>query len=263
MKLYQEVVAEDPKDIKAVLRISLIYRQKQDFAKAREAADKAKEIDPNDLEVQYNDVNLLEAEGKIPDAIKTLKGILDATAKKSYSASEKGSRSFLLSSLGELERTIEQYGPAVDAFRQLADLDPDNAGRAEAEIIETYREAKDYPKAEAEADAAVKKFPKDRVVSATRSTVLSDLGKTDAAVAEARRLMDGKNDREVDLSLADIYEKAKNFTEMAKVLDAAEALSQSSQEKQDVAFRRGAMFERMKNFSGRRGRISQSAGNES
>ena len=248
LKLYQEAVAEDPKDIKAELRISQIYRQKQDFAKAREAADKAKEIDPNDLEVQYNDVNLLEAEGKIPDAIKTLKGILDATAKKSYSASEKSSRSFLLSSLGELERTVEQYGPAVDTFRQLADLDPDGAGRAEAEIVETYREAKDYPKAEAEADAAVKKLPKDRIVSATRATVLSDLGKTDAAVSEARRLADGKNDRDVDLKLADIYEQAKNFSEMAKVLDAAETLSQSSQDKQDIAFRRGAMFERMKNY---------------
>ncbi len=248
LKLYQEAVTEDPKDIKAELRISQIYRQKQDFAKAREAADKAKEIDPNDLEVQYNDVNLLEAEGKIPDAIKTLKGILDATAKKTYSASEKSSRSFLLSSLGELERTVEQYGPAVDAFRQLADLDPEGAGRAEAEIVETYRESKDYPKAEAEADAAVKKLPKDRIVSSTRATVLSDLGKTDAAVAEARRLADGKNDRDVDLKLADIYEQAKNFTEMAKVLDAAEALSQSNQDKQDVAFRRGAMYERMKNF---------------
>lgn len=248
LKLYQEAIAEDPKNIKAELRISQIYRQKQDFAKAREAADKAKEIDPNDLEVQYNDVNLLEAEGKIPDAIKTLKGILDATAKKSYSASEKSSRSFLLSSLGELQRTIEQYGPAVDTFRQLADLDPEGAGRAEAEIVETYREAKDYAKAEAEADAAVKKLPKDRIVSATRATVLSDLGKTDAAVAEARRLSDGKNDREVDLKLADIYEQAKNYTEMAKVLDAAESLSQSTQDKQDIAFRRGAMFERMKNF---------------
>ncbi len=248
LKLYQEVAAEDPKDVKAELRISQIYRQKQDFAKAREAADKAKEIDPNDLEVQYNDVNLLEAEGKIPDAIKTLKGILDATAKKSYSASEKSSRSFLLSSLGELQRTIEQYGPAVDAFRQLAELDPEGAGRAEAEIVETYREAKDYPKAEAEADAAVKKLPKDRIVSATRATVLSDLGKTDAAVAEARRLADGKNDREIDLKLADIYQTAKNFTEMAKVLDAAEALSQTSEEKQFVAFDRGAMYERMKNY---------------
>jgi len=248
LKLYQQAVTDDPKDIKSFLRISQIYRQKRDFSKAREAADKAKEIDPNDLEVQFNDVNLLEAEGNIPDAIKTLKGILDATAKKSYSASEKSGRSSLLGTLGELDRTIEQYGPAVDAFRQWGELVPEDGGRTEAEIIETYREAKDYPKAEAEADAAVKKFPKDKVVSATRSSVLSDLGKTDAAVAEARRLADGKNDRDVDLNLSDIYEKAKNFGEMAKVLDAAEKLSLTSAEKQDVAFRRGAMYERMKNY---------------
>src|SRR5580658_1119917 len=117
LKLYQESIADDPKDIKAELRISQIYRQKRDFAKAREAADKAKEIDPNDLEVQYNDVTLLESEGKLPDAIKTLKGIIDATAKKTYSQSEKGSRSQLLENLGDLERRGEQYSAALDAFR--------------------------------------------------------------------------------------------------------------------------------------------------
>jgi tetratricopeptide (TPR) repeat protein len=249
LKLYKEAAADEPKDVHAQLRISQIYRQKRDFGKAREAADKAKEIDPNDLEVQFNDVNLLESEGKIPDAIKTLKGILEATAKKSYSASEKSSRTFLLQSLGELERNIEQYSAAVDAFRQLGELGPDNAARGEAEVIETYRQAKDYPKAEAEAESAAKKYPKDRFVTSARASVLSDLGKTDQAVAETRKLMDGKNDREIYLSLADIYEKAKNFTEMGKVLDAAENLSQSSEEKQNVSFRRGAMFERMKNYS--------------
>lgn len=248
LKLYQEAAAEDPKDIKSELRISQIYRQKHDFVKAREAADKAKEIDPNDLEVQFNDVYLLESEGKVPDAIKTLKGIIDATVKKTYSASERSSRASLLGTLGELQRSVEQFGPAVDSFKQWADVDPDTAGRAEAEIIETYRESKDYPKAEAEADAATKKYPKDRTLSDERATVLSDLGKTEAAVTEARRLAEGKNDRETDLTLSDIYEKSKNFTEMGKALDAAEAVSQNSQEKQDIAFRRGAMFERMKNF---------------
>jgi tetratricopeptide (TPR) repeat protein len=216
LKLYQEAAAEDPKDIKAELRISQIYRQKRDFAKAREAADKAKEIDPNDLEVQYNDVSLLESEGKLPDAIKTLKGIIDATAKKTYSQSEKGSRSQLLENLGDLERTGEQYSAALDAFRQAADLDPENAGRAEAEIIETYRESKDYTKAEAEADSGIKKYPKDRIVSDERSTVLADMGKTEPAVAEARRLASGANDFQTSMKLADIYEQNKNFGEVAK-----------------------------------------------
>jgi len=248
LKTYQELATEDPKDSHSLLRASQIYRQKREFGKAREASDKAKEIDPSNLEIQFNDVNLLEAEGKVPDAIKTLKGILDATSKKSYSASERSSRVFLLQNLGDLERTIEQYGPAVDAFRQVADLDPDSAPRAEAQIIETYRQAKDFSKAEAEADAAVKKYPNDRLVRTEHASLLSDLGKTEPAVAETRKLMEGKNDREGYLNLAEIYEKAKNFTEMAKMLDAAENLSQTSDEKQAVVFLRGAMYERMKNY---------------
>jgi tetratricopeptide (TPR) repeat protein len=248
LKLYKDAVAEDPKDQHSLLRISQIYRQKRDFVKAREAADKAKEIAPDDLEVQYNEVNLLEAEGKIPDAIKTLKSILEATAKKSYSASEKSSRGFLLQSLAELQRNIEQYGAAIDAFHQLAELDPDAGARVQAEIIETYREAKEYPKAEAESETAIKKYPNDRFVITARSAVLSDLGKTDQAVTETRKLLGGKNDREIYLSLADIYEKSKNFAEMGKALDSAEKLSESSEEKQTLSFRRGAMYERMKNF---------------
>ncbi|HUA22381.1 MAG TPA: tetratricopeptide repeat protein [Bryobacteraceae bacterium] len=247
LKTYQELAAEDPKDAHSFLRISQIYRQKQNFVKAREAADKAKGLDPDNLEVQFNDVNLLTAEGKVPDAIKALKGILDATNKKSYSASEKSSRVFLLQNLGDLQRTVEQYGPAVDTFREVADLDSDSAPRAMAQIIETYREAKDFPKAEAEADAAVKKYPDDRLVRTEHASLLSDMGKTDQAVAETRKMLDGKNDRDTYLNLAEIYEKAKNFNEMAKSLDAAEKLSQTNDDKQAVLFLRGAMYERMKN----------------
>src|SRR5271154_6748699 len=191
LKLYRESIAEDPKDEHSLLRMSQIYRQKRDFAKAREAADKAKEIAPDDLEVQFNDVNLLEAEGKIPDAIKTLKSILDATTKKSYSASDKSSRSVLLQSLAELDRSVAQYSAAVDVFHQLAELDPDSGARIEAEIIETYREAKEYPKAEGEGETAAKKYPNDRYVTTARASVLSDLGKTDQALAETRKLLGG------------------------------------------------------------------------
>jgi len=248
LKLYQDLVADDPKDTQSMLRISQIYRQKKDFAKAREAAEKAKQLDPNNLEILYNDVNLLEAEGRILDAIKTLKDILDSTSKKSFSASEKSNRTLLLERLGYLYRQVEQYPQAVEVFRQVPDLDPDAAPRASSEIVETYRAAKDFPKAEAEADAALKKYPEDRVVRSVHASLLADMGKTDQAVAETRKLMDGKNDREVYINLAQIYDKAKNFGEMGKMLDAAEKLSQSNEDKESVLFMRGAMFERMKNY---------------
>ena len=61
-----------------------------------------------------------------------------------------------------------------------------------------------------------------------------------------KKLVDGKNDREIDLTLAQIYDKARKFDEAAKVLDAAEKLSANDDEKENVWFMRGAMFERMK-----------------
>lgn len=247
LKLYKELSMEDPKDEHSLLRISQVYRQKKNFAAAQEAADKATQLDPNNLEIQFNNVNLLEAEGKVPDAVKTLKGILDTTAKKGYSASEKTNRILLLDKLAFLYRSTEQYGPAIDVYRQVGEVDPESAGRAQAEVVETYREAKDFQKAEAEADAAFKKYPTDPAVVAEHASLLADMGKIDQAVAETRKMMNGKNDRDGYLSLAQIYEKGKNFTEMAKMLDEAEKLSQSNDEKVSVIFLRGAMYERMKN----------------
>ena len=249
LKIYQDLVSEDPKDAQSQLRISQIYRQKRDFAKAHEASDKAKELDPDNLELKYNDVNLLESEGKISEAITTLKGILSDTAKKSYAASEKANRILLLERLGFLYRQNEQYPQAVESFRQIGELDPDAASKAEAQVIETYRVAHEYAKAEQEADAAVKKYPDDRVVRNVHAQLLADLGKTDQAAAETRKLLAGKDDDlQTYIALAQIYEKAKNFPEMGKALDAADKLATSKEDKENLQFMRGAMYERMKNY---------------
>ncbi len=64
--------------------------------------------------------------------------------------------------------------------------------------------------------------------------------------ADVKKLIDGKNDRETYKALAEIYEKGKRFDDMAKALDAMEKLSDKKQDKEDVWFLRGAMFERMK-----------------
>jgi tetratricopeptide (TPR) repeat protein len=249
LKAYQELIEEDPKDEAALLRISKIYQQKRDFAKAHEAADKAKELDPTNIEIQYNDVTLLATEGRTSEAIKALKAILDSTTKKTYNADERNNRVSLLDGLGGLYQKIEQFSAAVETYRQMAELDPDVAPRASAEVVESYRQAKDFPKAEAEAEAASKKYPADRLVIGVHASLLADMGKTDQAVAETRKLLDGKNDRDIYINLAQIYDKAKNFGEMAKMLDAAEKLSPGNDDKETVIFMRGAMYERMKNYT--------------
>lgn len=248
LKQYEELVAEDPRDIEAQLRISQIYREQRNFAKAREAANKAKQIDPANLEVRYNDVNLLDAEGKTAEAITALKDMLASGTKRTYNATEKVSRIRLLERLALLYRSNEQPHDAIDAFRQIGDLDKDMAPRAAAQIIDTYRLAKEYKKAEQEADSAIKQYPDDRAVRATRASLLADVGRGEEAVSETKKLFDGKNDRETYIALAQVYDKTKNYNEMAKALDAADKLSQSPEDRENIAFMRGAMYEKQKKF---------------
>jgi tetratricopeptide (TPR) repeat protein len=253
LKLYQELAASDPRDFQTQLRLSEIYRERGDFSKARATLNKARELDSQSLEARYEEVNLLDAEGKTDNAITALRSMIADTAKKNYTDDEKRSRITLFERLGELYRGAEKYPEAVEAFRQIAEVDPNAAPRAAAEIIDTWRAGKELKKAEAEAQAALKKFPKDRGLTVARASLLSDMGKTDDAVTVLRTLLDGTKDWETQIAIAQLYEKGKRFEDMAKALDAAEAISTSSDEKRSVLFMRGAMLERTKQYDAAEG----------
>ncbi len=250
LKYYKEIADDDPHDSEALLRMAEIYRDKHDLAKAREALDKAKAADPENLEVRYDDVDLLAMEGQTDKAIEALKSVLKDTDRKTYSDGEKSVRVNLLERLGELYRSANQNQPAIDTFRQMADLDPDSGARASAQVIETYRAAKDLKSARAEAEAAMKKYPGDRMLKMVDASVLADMGKVDQAVAELRGMLKGDHDRETQLAIAQVYEKAKRYEDMGKPLDAAEKLSETKPDQETVHFMRGAMYERLKNWDG-------------
>jgi tetratricopeptide (TPR) repeat protein len=248
LHLYQQLAADDPHNPMPPLGISEIYRVQRDFAKARESLDKAKSLEPESLDVRIGEINLLEAEGKPNEAIASLKGLLDETARKTYSAADAANRATLLNQLGVFCRNQGQYPQAVEAFRQIAPLEAKSAPRAAVQIIETYRAAKDLESARKEADAALKKYPDERLVQLTHASVVADLGKIDEAAAEIRGLMKGPDDRDMQLELAQVYEKGKRYADMAPLLDQAEKLSTSDDDKASVHFMRGAMYERMKKY---------------
>jgi tetratricopeptide (TPR) repeat protein len=244
LKIYKEIAAAEPKDPDVQLKLSKIYQDKHDFAAAHAAFNKAKEIDPNNIDVRYDEVDLLFAEGKTPAAIVVLKGILDDKSLDPSAAATLNER------LGILYRANNQYPESVAAFRHVSELDPEQAAHISVQVIETYRMAHNLTEARKEADAALKKNPKDRAVIITHASVLSDQGKTSEAVNELKALMGSSKDRDILMITAGFYEKGRKFGDEAKVLDEAESLSQSKGEKQQVQFARGAMFEREKNFDG-------------
>ncbi len=248
LAIYRELAAAEPKDARLWVRLSQIYRHKRDFAKARDAQQRAQEAEPENIEVRYNDVNLLEAEGKSPEAIAALKQILDGTAKKTYSAPESANRVLLVERLGLLYRANEQFTEAVQTFEQMPQLDATTAPRAAAQIIDTWRQAKEFLKAEQAADAAFGKYPDNRTVKLIRAQVLADVGRTDEAVASVKTLLGGKDDRDTHLALAQIFDKGKRYSEMAAALDAAAKLSESKEDDETIHFMRGAMYEKMKQF---------------
>lgn len=254
LQLYTELAAEEPRDPSLPLYMSEIYRAKHDFAKSREFLDKAKTLGGGNMEVRYQEIKLLEAEGKSDEAITALKAILDETQRKTYSESESRRRAGLLEEYGVLSRNAEKYPQALEAFKQMAALGGDTASgketaqQATVQTIDTYRQSKDFTSALREADAALKKYPDQRNIKLEHATVLAEQGKVDAAAAELRGLLKGDRDRETLIALAQIYEKGKRYTEMGKALDDAEKLATTDEEKEGLYFMRGAMYERMKKY---------------
>jgi tetratricopeptide (TPR) repeat protein len=244
LKIYRDLVTEEPSDADSYLRMSEIYRERKDFAKAREMSAKASAIDPGNLEIRYNEVLTLEAEGKMPEAIQQLKEILTSTQKRAYNQQEKSVRLRLLEELGQKSREAALTDQAVDAFRQMQDIDQDLAPRVEPEIISTYTVGKEYAKAEQEAQDAVKKWPSEKGVAFSLALAEADLGKTDAAAAIVKKQLNDKKDTQTYLELGQIYDKGRKFEDEAKAYDQAETVAQSKDEKVQVWFQRGAMYEK-------------------
>jgi tetratricopeptide (TPR) repeat protein len=250
IKLYQQLADAKPLDAEPYFRMGQIRQEQHNFEDARKYIDKAKEIDKFSPDVRNADALLLADEGKFPEAIAAMKGVLDLMAKPSNDPAQKAMRARVLEELGNLYRRNSQYDQAVDTFKEMIALDPEQAAKGAAEVIETHRQSKDYAKAQQEADAAVASFPDDAGIRSERAQLFSDQGKTDAAVAELRKLLKNNpdNDLGVDLDIAEKYQQGHNYAAAAKTLDDAEKLAKDDKNRTAVFFSRGALYERQKKF---------------
>ncbi len=245
IKSYQQIADAKPLDAEPYMRMAQIREDQRNLEDARHYMDKAKEIDKFSVDVEHADASLLADEGKLPEAITEMKSVLEAVAKPN---SDPRVRVQLLDELGSLYRRNTQYDQAVDCYKQMIAADSSLAAKGAAAIIDTHREAHDYSKAQQEADVAVASFPDSPDIRSARAQLFSDQGKTDAAVAELRKLTTNKNELGIDIETAELYERGHNYAEAAKALDAAEKLAKDDKERTSIFFSRGALYERQKKF---------------
>ena len=244
LKVFQELAADDPKNSELQLQLVDLYQRKRDFTAAHAALAKAQAIGSGP-EVRAAEADLLDAEGKTAQAITIVEGILVQQKKSQYTDAERAQRIDLLERLGNMQGKTDKTQDAIATFRQVSELNPAAASKVEVQVVEMLAAGRDFKAARQVADAALKKFPGDRLVALEHAALLAEQEQYDSAIAELKAMPDASKDRQILLQIAQIQDKAKRFADERKTLDAAEAISTTDQEKQAIMFLRASVLASM------------------
>lgn len=252
LRQYKALIALEPQDGNAYLRLGQIYRQMNNYDLAMENLKKAGSLMQDSLEVPYNIALLHESQGRTEEAIQIIRKLLEQTAKPDgqYSARERGNRAIFLERLGTIYRQSERYPEAIDSFRKMMEgADQENSVRGITHMVETYRQSRELPKALAEIEAGIKRFPEERSLKLLHASIVGESGQPERATAELRAMLQNKpEDRELLITIAQINERAKRYAEAEQAVAAAEKLSTRKEEKEFVYFLWGSILERQKKY---------------
>jgi tetratricopeptide (TPR) repeat protein len=250
LKVYQKLSDVMPDDSDVYLRIAQIYRELHQLDKAEENLVKARQYAPGSLEVMYNEAMLYQAQGRYDDAIRVLSDAV--TGIKGQSAalpSRRRSLAILYQQLGQLYRDTQNYQAAIYTFEELGHLGEEEDRRARIMILETYRAAKDLPKALQTGKEALAKYPADPAIRTSHALLLGENGQTDDAVKILRAQLHGDaGDRETYLNIAQVFERGRRYKEAEEAAHAAEVLPGQARENEMAWFLLGAIYERQKFF---------------
>jgi len=251
LEQYKIIADANPEDAQTYLHMAEIYRKSGKYDLALENLKKAETMVQDSIEVPYNMAAVYQAQGRYDEAAQTLQDLLKKTEKadSSYSQGERNNRAVFLERLGTVYRDQGKYPEAVDVFRKMIALGDDNAVRGYQQVIDTYREAKQWPQATAVAKEAVQKLPNDRGLHMVYAAQLADAGEPDKALADVHSLLKGTpEDREVYITLAQMNTRLKRWDDAQAALEKADQLSTKPDDKEYVYFLRGSSFERQKKY---------------
>ncbi|MGZ4836029.1 MAG: tetratricopeptide repeat protein [Terriglobales bacterium] len=251
LEQYQTIVESDPHDVQSLMRIAEIQRRAGKFDDALVTLKKAEGEVQDSLEVPYNMAVIYQAQGKFDDAIQILNNLLQKSDKAdgNYTPGERNNRAVFLERLGTIYRDTGKTQLAAATFRKMLTLGDDNVSRGYQQLIDTYREAKQWKEATAVSQEAVSKVPKDRNLKMVLAGQLADTGQADQGLSLMKGMLKGTaEDREVYISLAQMYGRLKRWPEAEEALNKAAQLSKKQEEKDYVSFVAGSIYERQKKY---------------
>lgn len=246
----QKILKADPEDAAAHLRLGRLDRVEGRFDDGRKELQRAQTLQPGNLEASYEQVLLEEAAGNNDQAIEIVQGLLKNSEKPGgqYTAGEASNRAAFLEQLGVIYRTEEKYPAALDTFREIVALGESQAPRGEVLIIETLRLNHHPDQALAEAEKALKAYPKDRSLVVLHASMLGEQGHVDEAVQEIQALSGGAPKVEDELAIAQVYLQAKRFTDAESAGRKAFSEAAKPDEQENARFMLGSIYEREKKF---------------
>ncbi|MGD0929586.1 MAG: tetratricopeptide repeat protein [Candidatus Korobacteraceae bacterium] len=252
LEQYKAIVDADPSDAQTYMLIAEIDRRDGQFDQAMDALKKASSVVPDSLEVQYNIAIVDEAQGKYDDAIQILNQLLQKSQHDDADStmSDKNNRALFLERLGTIYRETNKTQLAVDTFRKMLDLGDENAVRGYQEIIETYRDNKQWQMATNVAEEAAKKFPGDRDLQMVAASQLADMGSTGPAIERVKSLLKGNpaDDEKVYVALAQMYSRVQDWNNAEENINKAIEIATKQEDKDYAIFVAGSIYERQKKY---------------
>jgi tetratricopeptide (TPR) repeat protein len=267
LQQYKVIADANPEDAQTYVRIAEIYRKQGKYDLALDNLKKAESMVQDSVEVPYNIAAIYQAQGRFDEAAQIMRDLLKKSEKADgkYSNGEKSNRAVFLERLGSIYRDQGNNQAAIETFREIIALGGDeNIEHGYQEIIDTWRDAKEWQKATDAAKEAVAKLPSSRDLKMVLAAQEADMGDADKALKDVRAMLKGdggsgakgsanagsnaNDDRQVYITLAQMYTRLRRFNEAQQALDKAEQLATKTDDKEYVWFLRGSTFERAKQY---------------
>lgn len=191
LQLFQGIAAEDPQDVQSYLRVAELERDKGHLDKSQAALDHARTLEPDSVEVHYNQALLDEAQGQLAAAADGLEKLVTASTHTNgvYTDGEKSNLAIFLDHLATVYTEQSRTDAAVGVYKKMIALGGEIAERGYQGEVDAYRDGRMWQKATEAARAAVAAEPKSTDLKLTLASQLADSGKTDEGIAIAKGLL--------------------------------------------------------------------------